>query len=87
LLCLAKFDELTETGLEAFTRKYDPYWDVPLVETLPKPVIELPKTPEVEGRKVSEKQAAYGETDLFGNEVPTDLFGDRIATKGRRKNK
>jgi hypothetical protein len=40
-LCLAKFDELKSMGLEAFTRKYDPYWDVPLNEALPKPVIEI----------------------------------------------
>ena len=41
-LCLARFDELTEIGLEAFTKKWDPYWDVPLNESLPEPVIELP---------------------------------------------
>ena len=28
--------------LEAFTRKYDPYHDIPLNESLPQPVIELP---------------------------------------------
>lgn len=42
VLCLAKFDELKRIGLEEFTCKYDPYWDIPLVETLPKPVIDLP---------------------------------------------
>lgn len=41
-LCLARFDELTEIGLEAFTKKWDPYWDVPLNESLPEAVIELP---------------------------------------------
>lgn len=41
-LCLAKFDEYAAIGAAAFTRKYDPYWDIPLVETLPQPVIELP---------------------------------------------
>lgn len=41
-LCLAKFDELRGTGREAFTRKYDPYWDIPLNENLPQPVIDLP---------------------------------------------
>jgi hypothetical protein len=40
-LCLAKFDELKQIGLDAFTRKYDPYWDIPLNESLPKPVIEF----------------------------------------------
>jgi hypothetical protein len=41
-LCLARYDELQGIGLEAFTRKYDPYWDIPLNENLPEPVIELP---------------------------------------------
>ncbi|MDK9701107.1 MAG: hypothetical protein OEM52_13275, partial [bacterium] len=41
-LCLAKFDELTAIGLDAFTKKYDPYWDIPLNENLPQPVIDLP---------------------------------------------
>jgi hypothetical protein len=41
-LCLARFDELKQLGLHAFTRKYDPYWDIPLNESLPQPVIDLP---------------------------------------------
>ena len=41
-LCLAKFGEYGVIGAAAFTRKYDPYWDIQLVETLPQPVIELP---------------------------------------------
>ena len=41
-LCLARFDELKQLGLEKFTRKYDPYWDIPLNENLPQPVIDLP---------------------------------------------
>jgi hypothetical protein len=41
-LCLAAFDELKAIGLEAFTRKHDPYWDIPLNDRLPRPVIELP---------------------------------------------
>jgi hypothetical protein len=40
--CLAAFDELTTLGLDAFTRKHDPYWDIPLNENLPQPVIDLP---------------------------------------------
>jgi hypothetical protein len=39
--CLAAFDELTEGGLDAFVKKHDPYWDVPLNERLPEPVIDL----------------------------------------------
>ncbi len=42
VLCLAKFDELKRLGLDAFTRKYDPYHDIPLNENLPEPVIDLP---------------------------------------------
>ncbi|MCA9241415.1 MAG: hypothetical protein KDA37_14500, partial [Planctomycetales bacterium] len=41
-LCLAAFDELKTLGLEAFTKKHDPYWDIPLNESMPKPVIDLP---------------------------------------------
>ena len=40
-LCLEAFDELYEVGIEAFTKKYDPYWDIPLNENLPKPVLDL----------------------------------------------
>lgn len=40
--CLARFDELSAIGIEKFTKKYDPYWDIPLNESLPKPVIDLP---------------------------------------------
>lgn len=56
-ICLEKWDELHAIGLEAFTRKYDPYHDIPLVETLPKPVIEL-KLPEAE---------SSGKPDFLGN--------------------
>jgi hypothetical protein len=41
-LCLAAFDELQRDGLEPFTRRHDPYHDIPLNEALPQPVIELP---------------------------------------------
>ena len=41
-LCLTMFDELKAIGLEAFTKKYDPYWNIPLNENLPQPVIDLP---------------------------------------------
>lgn len=54
-LCLAAFDELKAIGLEAFTKKHDPYWDIPLNEELPKPVIELP-------------QLSIEETDTYGND-------------------
>ena len=41
-LCLAMFDELRATGSDAFTKKHDPYWDIPVNENLPEPVINLP---------------------------------------------
>jgi hypothetical protein len=41
-LCLACFNELKSIGLDAFTKKHDPYSDIPLNEDLPQPVIELP---------------------------------------------
>jgi hypothetical protein len=41
-LCLARFDELQTMGLEAFAQRYDPYWDIPLNENLPQPVIDFP---------------------------------------------
>jgi len=41
-LCLAAFDELQRDGVDAFTRRHDPYWDIPLNESLPHPVIDLP---------------------------------------------
>jgi hypothetical protein len=40
-LCLAAFDELRALGLDAFTRKHDPYADIPEVDTLPEPVLDL----------------------------------------------
>jgi hypothetical protein len=36
------FDELKNIGLDAFTKKHDPYWDIPLNKSLPQPVIDLP---------------------------------------------
>jgi len=76
-ICLAKFDELTLIGLDAFTRKYDPYWDIPLVETLPEPVIELPIPRDESG-------PGGAPTNLLGEPVPTDLYGNP-QVPGRRK--
>ena len=41
-LCLAAFDELARIGQDAFCRRHDPYWDIPLVTTLAHPIIDLP---------------------------------------------
>jgi hypothetical protein len=40
-LCLEAFDELEDIGLEDFIQRHDPYWEIPLKESLPQPVIEL----------------------------------------------
>jgi hypothetical protein len=39
--CLEAFDQLGNTDLEDFQRKYDPYWDIALNENLSQPVIDL----------------------------------------------
>jgi hypothetical protein len=39
--CLEAFDELREIGIDDFICKHYPYWDIPLNEDLPKPVMEL----------------------------------------------
>jgi len=41
-LCFAAFDELKAIGFNAYRKKHDPYWDIPLNEYLPKPTIVLP---------------------------------------------
>jgi hypothetical protein len=69
-LCLARFDELKKLGLEKFTRNYDPYWDIPLNENLPQPVIDLPIPGEA-------KEDDDGEFRLTGASKP--------AKRGRKK--
>ena len=45
-MCLDAFDELSDIGFKAFARKHDPYWDIPLNEDLPQPVLDV----EIPGR-------------------------------------
>lgn len=79
-LCLAAFDELQELGLEAFCQKYDPYWDIPLNESLPRPVIDLPIPGEVEALPGSPEQGR-----LFHDATQGQLFGSGVAaSRGRR---
>jgi hypothetical protein len=40
--CLEAFHELKAIGIAAFIEKHDPYWDIPLNESLPTPAIDLP---------------------------------------------
>jgi hypothetical protein len=44
-LCLAAFDSLARVGLTAFCRRHDPYCNVPLVDAVARPIIDLPATP------------------------------------------
>jgi len=73
--------------MEAFTRQCVPYWDVPLVESLPQPVIELPVVISGEGHVVAEGNVEYGATDMFGNPLQTDLFGEVVTGKKKRGRK
>jgi hypothetical protein len=75
-LCLARFDELKTLGLDEFTRKYDPSWDIPLNENLPQPVIDLPIPGEATDDGRGTKEEAEGEFRLTG--APK-------AKRGRRK--
>jgi len=47
-LCLAAFDELGRVGLTQFCRDRDPYFEIPLVTKLARPVIHLPDTSAVQ---------------------------------------
>jgi len=80
-LCLEKWDELHRIGLDAFTRKYDPYHDIPLVETLPKPVIDL----KLPGEQDVAEPGADVPRDLFGDPLPTNLFGEVIHPDTKKK--
>ena len=40
-ICLSVFQKLEETGINAFIKQYDPYWDIPLNINLPCPVLNL----------------------------------------------
>ncbi len=62
--CLEAFDELQSLGLGAFTKKHDPYWDIPLNENLPQPVIDLP------GIASDEQQAASSNSSAPHSPLP-----------------
>jgi len=79
-LCLARFDELKEIGLEAFTRKHDPYWDIPLNENLPKPVIDLP-IPARDGGRVADG----GDGAWFDRGEEAASQGGKRKAAGRRR--
>ena len=75
-MCLARFDELKQLGLDKFTRKYDPYWDIPLNENLPQPVIDLP-LPGADGPTDPTSQAA-------GEALAPDAGEFRLTNQSKR---
>lgn len=77
-LCLARFDELRAVGLRGFTAKYDPYWDIPLNENLPQPVIDIP-LPE-DAAAVREQGVLYAEAGDVGE---ARRAAERQASYGR----
>lgn len=82
-LCIAAYRELKATGLEAFARKHDPYWDIELVRSLPEPVLTFPQLTEAapdsadkpapKARKKAPPSPASGaeETPLLSLKPPT----------------
>jgi hypothetical protein len=45
--CVAAFDELAATGLDAFCRKHDPYFDIPLATAHAQPAMHVNAAPDV----------------------------------------
>jgi hypothetical protein len=75
--CLAAFDELQQIGLAAFTQKHDPYWDIPLNENLPQPVIDLPLPEPAKAASTVKSQ-----TELFNFEfVPASAGSGKLFTE------
>lgn len=79
-LCLEAYDELKHLGLIRFCKKHDPYFDIPLVETLPVPAIDLPGPaeapvplgsagPKGRAKKVAAGQLALGEFQMAAEPV------------------
>jgi hypothetical protein len=76
--CLAAFDELQSLGLEAFTKKHDPYWDVPLNENLHQPVIDLP----IPAAALREDGTPYRTAELFAFQTtPAPAGTDQLFTE------
>ena len=74
-LCLAAFDELSALALEAFAKKYDPYWDIPLNESLPKPVIDL----AIPGADAAAKESLGPLFDSLGSAAEKPAAAERPA--------
>jgi hypothetical protein len=74
--CLAAFDELQSLDLEAFTQKHDPYWNIPLNENLPQPVVELPQVAS------GEQRAASGASTVHQKEFDLPTTAARAGSRG-----
>ena len=77
--------------LAAFTTKHDLFWDIPLNETLPQPVIDLP----IPASALKEDATPYRTRDLFDFQTTpapagsSELFTEQPVVKlkhPRRKN-
>lgn len=80
-ICLEKFDELKKIGIDAYTKKYDPYHDIPLNENLPKPVIELPGIVND-----GDQNGEAGSSDNVNGSGEVDMFGEPVeVTKSVKK--
>jgi hypothetical protein len=86
-LCLARFDELKAIGLEAFTRKHDPYWDIPLNDNLPQPVIDLPVPTEAAAEQTSDGlwKERSGQISFLSPGPLFDRKSDPPQKRGRKK--
>lgn len=74
--CLEAYDELKRLGLARFCKKHDPYFDIPLVEALPKPALELPVPGEVTIPLASKKKGRSRALEA-GQQGTLDI-GDRL---------
>ena len=89
--CLAAFDELQSLGLAAFTQKHDPYWDIPLNENLPQPVIDLPLAGKSEIRNPKSEIAIPRTGELFDFQTTVapassrTLFAEQPVTRRKRR--
>jgi hypothetical protein len=88
-LCLAAYDELQSLGLAAYTKKHDPYWDIPLNENLPQPVIDLP----VPAAALKEERTPYRTGELFDLQTAPapagtgQLLSEQPVTRSKRRTK
>lgn len=62
LECLEIFDKFHSEDVMEFASMYDPHWDIPLNEDLPKPVIDLP-IPEASTEIADQQPSLFVDTD------------------------